>query len=251
MKWDLWNPWAKYYEINSTHPLIANRLNHLGKQSEVLGKEPYISFDETKPESYWDEFLVDVFVRFLPQLTFVAGLAVSFLTGNAFWYGAGIFGSGISSFLKTKFSYPSEIFPDMSIASLLKKVKVSNVRPGACKTRGTIIGRGIPGLIWSEDFVMQDETGIIFLDYRQPIPLWDFFFGLLRRAKYTNQKAEVAGWYRRAPVPYIELKSIKTAGEKERKCYTYLAKYILAAVLAAIGLVLMLRPDVIQSILQA
>ncbi|UCG05567.1 MAG: M48 family metalloprotease [Desulfobacterales bacterium] len=249
MKWDLWNPWAKYYEINSTHPLIANRLNHLGKQSEVLGTEPYISFDETKPESYWDEFLVDVFFLFLPQLTFVAGLAVFFVTGNAFWIGAGIFGSGISSFLKAKFSYPSEIFPDLSISSLLKKVKVSNVRPVACKTRGTIIGRGIPGLIWSEDFVMQDETGIIFLDYRQPIPLWDFFFGLLRRAKYTNLKAEVAGWYRRAPVPYIELKSIKAAGEKERKCYTYLAKYIWAAVLAAIGLILMLRPDIIQSIL--
>jgi Zn-dependent protease with chaperone function len=57
MKWDLWNPWAKYYEIHSTHPLIANRINHLSTHSEVLGKEPYIRFDQRKPESYWDEFL--------------------------------------------------------------------------------------------------------------------------------------------------------------------------------------------------
>ena len=27
-----------------------------------------------------------------------------------------------------------------------------------------LIGRDIPVLIWSEDFVMQDDTGIIFLD---------------------------------------------------------------------------------------
>jgi len=240
MKWDLWNPWAKYYEINSTHPLIANRLNHLSKQSEVLGKEPYIRFDEKKPESYWDEFFVDIVIRFLPQLTFVTGLAIFFVTNNAMWIGAGIFASGTTSLLKTKFSYKSDLFPEMSISSLLKKVKVSNVRPVSCKTKGTIIGRGIPGLIWSEDFVMQDETGIIFLDYRQPIPLWDFFFGLLRRAKYDHQEAEVVGWYRRAPVPFIELKSIKSRGENERKCYTYIAKYIWGGILSIMGLVFML-----------
>jgi hypothetical protein len=83
---------------------------------------------------------------------------------------------------------------------------------------------------------MQDETGIIFLDYRQPIPLWDFFFGLLKRASYNNRKAEVVGWYRRAPVPYIELKSIKARGEIERNCYTYIAKYVWAGILTIIGL---------------
>jgi heat shock protein HtpX len=236
MKWDLWNPWAKYYELHSTHPLIANRINHLSVQSEVLGQEPYIRFDERKPESYWDEFLVDVFIRLLPVLTFAAFLAVFLVNNDTSWIGAGIFTAGIASFLKTKITYRSDLFPDMSISSLLKKVKVSGIRPVPCKIEGTIIGRGIPGLIWSEDFVMQDETGIIFLDYRQPIPLWDFFFGLLKRARYNNRKAEVIGWYRRAPVPYIELKSIKARGERERNCYAYIAKYVWAGILTIIGL---------------
>jgi hypothetical protein len=78
------------------------------------------------------------------------------------------------------------------------------------------------------------------LDYRQPIPLWDFFFGLLRRAKYDNQRAEIVGWYRRAPVPYIELRSLKVEGETEKKCYTYIAKYIWAGILAIAGLFMML-----------
>lgn len=244
MKWDLWNPWAKYYEINSTHPLIANRLNHLSKQSQILGKEPYIQFDEKKPESYWDEFFVDVCTRFLPQIALVAGVVIFSITNNLFWIATGLLASGISSILKTKFSYKSDIFPEMAISSLLKKVKVSSVRPVACKAKGTIIGRGIPGLIWSEDFVMQDETGIIFLDYRQPIPLWDFFFGLLKRARYNQQEVDVIGWYRRAPVPYIELKSIKSEREKERNCYTYIAKYVMAGLLTIIGCVVMLTPGV-------
>ena len=29
MQWDLWNPWATFYELNSTHPLIAHRLQYL------------------------------------------------------------------------------------------------------------------------------------------------------------------------------------------------------------------------------
>ncbi len=127
----------------------------------------------------------------------------------------------------------------MSVSSLLKKVKVSDVRPVPCKIKGTIIGRGILGLIWSEDFVMQDETGIIFLDYRQPILLWDFFSGLLRRARYDNQEAEVIGLYRRAPVPYTELRSIKVGGDAERKCYAYIIKYVVAEISIIAGLHLM------------
>jgi heat shock protein HtpX len=240
MKWDLWNPWAKYHEIHSTHPLIANRIHHLSVHASVLGKEPYVRFDLRKPESYWDEFLVDVIIRLLPALVFSPFLLGFVASQEKIWIGAGIFAAGIASFFKTSVAYKSGFFPNMSISSLLKKVKVSGIRPVPCRIKGTVIGRGVPGLIWSEDFVMQDETGIIFLDYRQPIPFWDFFFGLLRRAKYDNRKAEVVGWYRRTPVPYIELKSIKAEGETEKKCYTYIAKYFGAGILTIIGLLMML-----------
>jgi len=53
----------------------------------------------------------------------------------------------------------------MKVSSLLSKVKVSGIRPLPCMVKGRIIGRGIPGLIWSEDFVLQDETGIIFVSF--------------------------------------------------------------------------------------
>ncbi len=236
MKWDLWNPWAIYYEVNSTHPLIAKRINNLSKQSEFMNKEPYIRFDERKPESYWDEFFVDLFVKLLPILAFLGIVAACISTNSSYMLRYISLPIGIAVFIKTKISYKTGLFPDMSILSLLKKVKVSAVRPVPCRIKGTIIGRGVPGLIWSEDFVIQDKTGIMFLDYSQPIPLWDFWFGLLRRAKYNNQEAEVTGWYRRAPVPYFELKSIRVAGEKEKKCYTYLGKYFLAGFLIVLGI---------------
>ncbi len=79
MQWDLWNPWASWYELNSTHPLIAKRLLHLSDQASAQGDEPYIIFDRAKPESYWDDFFVDLGVLLLPWLGLLTGIA--FLVG--------------------------------------------------------------------------------------------------------------------------------------------------------------------------
>jgi Zn-dependent protease with chaperone function/Zn-finger nucleic acid-binding protein len=233
MQWDLWNPWAKYHELHSTHPLVANRMNHLGSQAQTMGQEPFIRFSLKKPESYWDEFFLDIMIMFLPFLAFVLLAALAFFTQINWLYGAALAFAGFFMLYKLGFSYPSEVFPEMSVSSLLKKVKVSAVRGIPCRLSGKIVGRGVPGLIWSEDFVLQDETGIIFLDYKQPLRIWEFLFGLMRSQELQNADVQIKGWYRRSPVPYIELKTLRNAG-KSRECYVYMIKTI-AAYLMLIG----------------
>ena len=188
MQWDLWNPWATFYELNSTHPLIAHRLQYLSDQAAAMGQEPYIVFDRRKPESYWDDFAVDVLVILLPLLLFLAGSGPGAGTrgrgrrsasclARSTWarrpcscsVGLPLLGLGIGSLIKTMLVYRGDHFAPLSVTGLLHKVKVSNVRPVPARLRGTIIGKGVPGLIWSEDFVMRDATGILFLDYRQPL----------------------------------------------------------------------------------
>lgn len=223
MRWDLWNPWAKWYELNSTHPLVAHRLQYLSDQAEHAGKEPYVVFDEVQPESYWDEFLADLVFNFLPALTLLAGAAFllepllteRLLPGRT-TVGAVIAAFGLALLIRFRFVYRQDGFPKMSVAALLKKVKVSSVRPVACRLEGEIIGKGVPGLIWSEDFVMKDQTGIMFLDYRQPIAIFEFFFGLLRAGSWQGKKVVIEGWYRRAPVPYVELLSIRSGNDYSR-----------------------------------
>jgi Zn-dependent protease with chaperone function/Zn-finger nucleic acid-binding protein len=227
MKWDLWNPWAKYYELHSTHPLVANRMNHLGSQAETMGQEPFIRFSLRKPESYWDEFFVDIMIMMLPFVALIVLAALAFIMQINWLYGVAFAIGGFFMLFKLGFSYPTEVFPEMSVSSLLKKVKVSTVRGIPCRLKGKIVGRGVPGLIWSEDFVLQDETGIIFLDYRQPLRIWEFFFGLMRSQELQDADVQIKGWYRRSPVPYIELKTLRTAS-KSRECYVYTIKTITA-----------------------
>lgn len=235
MRWDLWNPWAKFYELHSTHPLIANRLDHLGRQAAAKGSEPFVVFDEKQPESYWDEFLVDLGILFLPLLLLLLPLAVGLGLGDGRVMLLAVSGLGLGMLLKTFFSYRSGAFPEMDVASLLKQVKVSGVRGVPCTVRGTVIGRGEPGLIWSEDVVLRDATGIIFLDYRQPLRIFELLFGLLRRKQLDGQEAVATGWYRRAPVPYLELRTIEAAG-KTRRCWVYALKLVVSVLLCAGGI---------------
>ena len=131
---------------------------------------------------------------------------------------------GFGQLIKIKFQYPSQCFPRMSITALLKRVKVSSVRGIPIKIKGQVIGTGVPGLIWSEDFIVRDETGMIFLDYRQPLALWEFFFGLIRGKKYNNIQIEAYGWYRRTPTPYIEISEITSPKNLATKCWVYPVK---------------------------
>lgn len=242
MRWDLWNPWAKWHEIHSTHPLVAHRLRYLSDQSASLGQEPYVVFDEVQPESYWDEFAVDLCFHMAPFLLPLVYLAVTAWTTGGFTDCAPksviagvLFSLGAGMLIRMGFAYNSEAFPEMCVAALLKHVKVSAVRPVPCTLKGRVIGRGVPGYILSDDFVMRDDTGIIFLDMRQPLRIWEILFGLLKAGEYQGQEVTVKGWYRRAPVPYIELKSIESNG-KVRKSYALPFYRAMALLLVIVGI---------------
>lgn len=232
MQWELWNPWARFHEIHSTHPLVARRLEALADEAATLGQEPAVTFDRRQPESYWDEFAVDLLVAALPGLVMLAGVALLFLlaggaTGRVVtleelfstrrWVVclaplALCSAPGLAMILKNRFCHRRGLFPHETVAGLLGRVKVSGVRTVPATVTGRIIGKGVPGLVWSEDVVLQDATGILLLDYRQPLALWDFFFGAFRAARLQGQEVRVSGWYRRAPSPSFVIDRIEGPG---------------------------------------
>src|SRR5262249_46055916 len=169
-----------------------------------------------KPESYWDEFLIDLAVLWSPLLAFLGGLAmfvVQFVTTQSprsfVWLGVGLLFAGLFGIVRCRFSYRSDVFEHLTVAALVPRVKVSAVRPVPVTLMGRIIGKGVPGLVWSEDFVVQDTTGLIFLDYRQPLRIWEWLFGLFKAGQYQGKDVRVTGWYRRSPVPYVEVEQIE------------------------------------------
>ncbi|MBI4863519.1 MAG: M48 family metalloprotease, partial [Candidatus Riflebacteria bacterium] len=238
MQWDLWNPWALYHELHSTHPLPAKRLDHLGRLAFSHGQKPFVLFDREQPESYWDEFLVDVAVVFLPLVLPLAAMALGAALGLRGEQIGGLFlmGLGLGVLLKTWYSYPGGYMP-YSVSALLSHVKVSQVRAVPARLEG--VGKGVPGLVWGEDLVIRDRTGMVMLDYAQPLAIFEWIFGLGKARKLQGKRVKATGWYRRSPVPYVELSTLQEEGSPDvSTCYVAVAKQICGAMLAAAGLVL-------------
>lgn len=244
MKWEMWNVWATLYELNSTHPLISKRLIAISNISAKYGQEPYICFDLEKPESYVDDFFKELLISIAPWFSFVVTLIVLFVVVNSektfnIVFGLGVLLFGIFSLLKYKYTHSTREFNNSNVSSLLQEVKVSGITSIPCTLEGNIIGRGNPGCILNEDFVIKDETGIILLDYNQPLNVINKIFALFKSESYFDKNVKVTGWYRRSPVPYVELLSMEVDG-KVKKIHTYKVAIILRAIVIAIGLFLTL-----------
>jgi Zn-dependent protease with chaperone function len=220
MKWDLWNPWSIWFEATSSHPLPAKRIAALERQTRALGRPSRYSFRKQQPEGYWDEFLFDLAVMLLPIVGVVVGLLVGAATPGAavLLYPLIV---GVFWWVRLRRVYPQRFDEERSVRSLVGEVKVSSVRPIPCTVKGRIIGRGVPGLFYSEDLVLQDDTGFIVLDYRQPIGFLEFLFGWLKARDLIGSTGTVHGWYRRTPRPVLELREMTLEDGTKIKSHFY------------------------------
>ena len=245
MKWEKWNYWAKWYEFNSTHPLISKRLEAISKRSKEFNQEPYIVFDLQKEESYADDFAIEILLMLLPALAITSVVIFLILMLSNEDYHSYKIGLSISGMLFVFFEfllfyrkYKKSKFNPATVESLLGEVKVSGVTSIPCQLKGNIIGRGDAGYIFSEDFVIRDNTGIMFLDYNQPLWLINKIFAVFKAKTFIDKEVIIQGWYRRSPVPYVEIYSMQVDG-KEKKVYTYIFKLIGLILLFIAFLVLM------------
>lgn len=257
--WDLHNPWAKYYQVFSTHPLPAKRILALNKRCAEFNVIPEIDLSKTKEraeeqagKSLWDQFLADLFWLWLPSLVFISCVGFTILwiinlifnystlllgINILFFWAIGFYLMGLAVIARTLYKYRGSFQP-YTIAELVTNVKVSPIRPVATVLQGKIIGRGIPGLWYSEDLVIQDETGLITVDYRFGLRIVDFFWAIMRVDELIGQNVQISGWYRRAPTPYVQVNYILTESGRKFKNYSKHVTYLSSIIYFGIGLLL-------------
>ena len=240
MKWERWNYWAKLVELNSTHPLISKRLLAISDRCEEFGQERYIEFNEEKPESYADDFFIELGLCILPIVIIFATMVAAFICGSSRVCSplipVGVGGMLLvgSLFILLNRSHKNKDYRETNVSELLSEVKVSNVTSIPCILHGKIIGRGNPGCVFNEDFVLQDDTGIIFLDYNQPLTIINKIFALFKSKEYFDKEVTIKGWYRRSTAPYVEIYSMLYDGQ-EKKCHTYMTTKVLYAILLGLS----------------
>lgn len=216
LAYDRISPWAKLLELSSTHPLTGRRIDHLSDLSKKLGK-PF-SFDidaaitrlNINKIKLYINFSIGILVLIMPIL-----LAVSAFYFINLW--VALIGFSVGLLIKTIYSHPFGKASETTILDEMRNIYASPIRGRAIKLNGKIIGKGIPGYVFSEDVMLQDKSGLTFLNYNSLLSfIGNLFFALRKVKKLIGQDVEVEGWFYRGIGSSVSLRYLKTNEEKIR-----------------------------------
>jgi heat shock protein HtpX len=244
MRWDFTNPWARLYELNSTHPLTAFRVRALDSEAGAATLPHDLAPTAIEPARIsWAEFFFEVGLWAAPVLA--AGVLVFGDLGQRAMAAVGLVTPGWAAptllvfigatwMARIAYRYRGDFQP-AEIASLLDDLAVSEMRPRAVRLEGEIVGRGVPGAFWSPDLVLRDRTGILFVLYRQSIPFARVFFALASANDFIGRRVVIDGWFRRGLRPYVEMASITPDAAATTRTYSRWVQYSAALVTVGIG----------------
>ena len=156
---------------------------------------------------------------------------------NNMWlvWAIGFYVIAFMAILKTLYMYKGG-FEDKTVLDLVTNVKVSPIRTVPAFLEGKIVGKGIPGYYFSEDMIFQDNTGIMYVDYRFGIGLADLIFSLRTVNRLIGQRVRIKGWYRRGPSPYIQVDTIWTESGRRIRNYARAFRYVWVVVEFLLGI---------------
>jgi len=256
--WDLFNPWAKYFQIFSSHPLTAKRIQRLNEQCATYGVPVEYDLSGARKikeqqvgKSMIGEFITDLFIKKLPSIIFVVLIVLTAVWLFGFYgfleigtittinnlillWAIGFITMGFGAIRRTSFMYRSGFEPN-NVVELITTINVSPVRPRPSIIEGKIIGKGIAGYWLSEDLYFKDNTGLMYIDYRFGLRLMDFWWALRRADQLVGQNVRIQGWYRRGPGPYFQVDTIWTQEGRRFRNYSKHMTYILAVIFFIIG----------------
>lgn len=250
LTFDLVNPWAKIGELHSTHPLTGKRIKRLCGMSD----DPLFDFDEIKGRVSVDYrrlyrgFAVDVAALSLPTLAmfgfpllFFAAWFYGVVPGSPSLFGGGWMAAiGLAMMGRTLYKYPSKEPEQATVLELMGDIYASPVRGRPVSLDGTLIGKGIPGYVFSEDMMMQDDTGLMYLNYQHWLPfIGNILFSIGRVPDLVDEEAEISGWFLRGTTSHVGLRNLQTRQESIRG-FVKLGGLISGALFVLIGIGLFL-----------
>jgi len=247
MLFDIYNPWAKLVELNSTHPLTGKRIQALGEIARTKGQ----AFEEidvaaaarrakVDPAALWAKFLRELALVALPVAALVIGSFAAVATGSPVYALLAIPAAALAWAALIPITYPFSPPADSSVVALMGDVAASPVIGRPVRLQGQVIGRAVAGSIVGEDTVFADKTGRMVVDFRSLFgPFGDLWTGWRRVKQHIGATGEVTGWFRRGMGGHVIMNELKTSAGTI-KAYPYLAGVVVPllifAVIAAIAL---------------
>lgn len=239
MAFDNCSPWAKILELSSTHPLTGKRISALEKIAQSLNQKKLIDFEAAFAKMNIDrkklyrDFSLEVVIYFLPFILPVIGFLLLGIGGALLAFALG-------SIFKIMYRLNENKAVPSSVIDQMRNPYASPMRGNPIFLEGQLVGRGVPGYIFSEDMMFQDKTGLAYLDYHSFLGfIGNFFFAISKVKKLLGQSVKVEGWFFRGLSHSVTLRKI-FHGEEKISSHPKAWFIIRNLVIAAIGLILIL-----------
>jgi Zn-dependent protease with chaperone function len=224
--WDMFNPWAWWIELSSTHPLTGKRVRALSNYAEQLGLDMEFDMGRVMGEGkHLDKqklnraFVSDLFLYAIPWVGVGLGLLMA---SSSLFFGIRFFVSGISlcligygfgTLLQIIFKYPDfDRAASTDILTLMSDPYASPLRGKPVKLQGELIGRGDVGSKLGSDLKLKDQVGMIHLGYASRFgPIGNALFGFTQVKMLLGVQVNATGWFRRGVMPWVDLAQLQTS----------------------------------------
>ncbi|MDX2271992.1 MAG: M48 family metalloprotease [Cyanobacteriota bacterium] len=236
--WDLFNPWARWMEANSSHPLPGKRIRALATYAERLRLTPEFGMAEVshisqqldskhlKGKFYWDLAIYGAEVVGLVA-GWMVGLILFFVIDRppTLIYGSAMIGFGLGMGVKAILIFPRrQQATPADMLTLMSDVYASPVRSQPVLLEGELFGQRQAMYQLGSELRLQDATGMIPVRFTSRFgPLGNLLSGLQQAGyaapkgirTFLGSRVQVQGWLRRGITPWLDLSQINHPSGKK------------------------------------
>lgn len=258
--WEMFNPWRRWLEIHSTHPLVGKRLKFLSGYSKQLGLLTEYDFAELLKEEkklnkkrLYQNFWRDLLIQIAPVVGVAIGIIAALLLSQLFnrWLlpSFSMIGLGLGFMFQGSLRYPDfRRVDDTDLVSLLIDPYASYVQGTPVQIPGELLGYGTDEFYIGYSVRLEDQGGLAFLNYIPNFRQWfiDPSNTIKNLEMLCDRSVIASGWFRRGKFPIIDLSTLQPIMEDRPKQRASLISYhqfwnnVGSSVLVLLGLSLLL-----------
>lgn len=225
--WDQINPWARWMQVNSSHPLPGHRFKVLAGYGERLRLLPELSLgsgsklDVARLQS---RFWLDLAI----YAAEVVGILIGWLVGLILYLllqnrldpkviaAAAVVGYGVGLWAKAGLMYGGSLpARPTDVLNLLADPDADPRRGQWVELEGELVGLGPSGYQLGAELKLQEATGLIPVRFTSPLgPVGNVFSGLKRIRALVGRRVKVVGWFRRGNTAWVDLAYVQVGSNK-------------------------------------
>ncbi|MEH2183543.1 M48 family metalloprotease [Nostoc sp.] len=228
LKWDIANPYGRWFTINNSHPLMGDRLERLCQIARHWHLDTELHFanepSKVKPQSFllqiapWLGIPLGLLFAAFVWLTWQLAFALKFLNLKwiyedwSFITGCLLIGFSIGTVMRINSFFPdikpATVQTDDSLPNLLSDPSALPIDSVSVRLVGKLLGRQGTSNSLAQDLILQSSAGLVKLHHIS------WLGQSVNHQDLIGRQIIVTGWFRRGATLWIDIQTLETQSGK-------------------------------------